>query len=171
LTELEHRGDFSIRAASPDDLQDLLDFNLAMARETEHKQLDPDTLKQGLQRLLSAPELGFYLVAECDRQVVACLMITSEWSDWRNGLFWWIQSVYVRQAYRRRGAFSALFESIRQRALRRSDVCGLRLYVERDNQGAQLCYRNAGMTETAYRLFERSCSGTDTKPMSVAHAP
>jgi len=136
------------------DLPHLLEFNQAMAEETEGRSLDPSTLRQGLDRLLQSPQMGFYLVAQSASSAVGCLMVTSEWSDWRNGLFWWIQSVYVRPTYRRQGVFRSLFEFVRQRARQHPDVCGLRLYVERDNGNAQACYRTLGMSETAYRMYE-----------------
>jgi ribosomal protein S18 acetylase RimI-like enzyme len=93
-------------------------------------------------------------VAECDGRVVAGLMITYEWSDWRNGLFWWIQSVYVRPEFRRRGIYRKMYAHIRQAASMNGNVCGLRLYVERDNQSAQTTYASLGMSKTHYLIFE-----------------
>jgi len=109
----------------------------------------------GVRRLLAQPALGFYLVAEAAGEVVAALMVTSEWSDWRNGRFWWLQSVYVLPAWRRRGVFRALHAHVAAAAAREPDVCGLRLYVERGNLAAQATYRALGMDTTDYLLLER----------------
>jgi GNAT superfamily N-acetyltransferase len=129
-------------------------FNTSLAWETEGKRLDPETITRGLQNLLRRPELGFYLIAEVEGEVAGALMITTEWSDWRNGLFWWIQSVYVRAEYRRQGVFKLLFEEVKQQARKDEEVCGLRLYVEHTNHTAQRAYSALGMEETGYRLFE-----------------
>ena len=143
-----------VRPATESDAATIADFNRAMAWETEHKTLDPATIHAGVHSLLSRPEYGFYLVAETETQVVGCLLVTFEWSDWRNGLFWWIQSVYVHPDFRRRGVFKALYGAVEAKARETPDVCGLRLYVERDNDTAQKTYAALGMTETPYRLFE-----------------
>ncbi len=125
-----------------------------MAKETEHKTLDVDTVNAGVRGLLLRPGYGYYLVAELAERVVGCLLVTFEWSDWRNGLFWWIQSVYVSPEARRRGVFKAMYRTVEARAGESENVCGLRLYVERDNNTAQATYRALGMKKTAYRLFE-----------------
>jgi ribosomal protein S18 acetylase RimI-like enzyme len=109
--------------------------------------------------LIAQPALGFYLVAEMQGEVVGCLMVTTEWSDWRNGRFWWIQSVYVPAAWRRRGVFRALYGHVTSAAAREPDVCGVRLYVERENAVAQSTYRSLGMSETDYLLFEQLKAG------------
>ena len=129
-----------------------------MALETENKQLDPDTIHRGVAALFESPELGFYLVAEQDGKVVACLMITTEWSDWRNGIFWWIQSVYVVAEARRQGLFSLLYEHVAAKAKSDPKVCGFRLYVEKENHVAQSVYLSLGMSETDYKLFETEIS-------------
>jgi len=143
-----------IRKATPRDVDTLAYFNTAIAWETESKRLDPDTITRGVENLLRRPELGFYLLAELEGQIAGALMITSEWSDWRNGLFWWIQSVYVRAEYRRQGVFRHLYEEVERQARKDKDVCGLRLYVEHNNHTAQRTYRSLGMEETNYRLYE-----------------
>jgi ribosomal protein S18 acetylase RimI-like enzyme len=143
-----------VRAARVGDADAIARFNAAMAFETEGKRLRPDVLGAGVRRLLAEPGLGFYRVAEAQGEVIACLMVTTEWSDWRNGRFWWIQSVYVQPAWRRRGVFRALYADVRAAALRESDVCGLRLYVEHENTVAQATYRSLGMQQTDYLLFE-----------------
>jgi GNAT superfamily N-acetyltransferase len=135
-------------------VESLLEFNLAIALETEGRKLNQDTLRCGLQAVLNDPALGFYCVAECDDQVVGSLMVTTEWSDWRNGVFWWIQSVYVVPDYRGRGIFRSLYEHIQTLALDHN-VCGFRLYVERDNNIAQSTYEKLGMHQTVYQMFEQ----------------
>jgi len=148
-------ADLSVRAARADDADSIASFNAAMAWETEGKRLLPEVLGAGVRRLLAEPALGFYLVAQAHGEVVGCLMVTTEWSDWRNGRFWWIQSVYVPQAWRRRGVFGALYAHVTDAAAREPDVCGVRLYVERENAVAQATYRHLGMDETDYLLFEQ----------------
>ena len=143
-----------IRAAIQGDAATLAQFNAAMALETEDLALDPATVRAGVDTMLNQPSLGFYLVAVNNGATVGSLMITSEWSDWRNGLFWWIQSVYVTPQSRRLGVFSRLFAEVRTMAAAQGNVCGLRLYVERDNGPAQQTYRRQTMTETPYRLYQ-----------------
>ncbi|HEX2545738.1 MAG TPA: GNAT family N-acetyltransferase [Ramlibacter sp.] len=143
-----------IRAAREEDADTIAAFNAAMAFETEEKRLMPQVVAAGVRRLLAEPALGFYLVAQAEGEIVGCLMVTTEWSDWRNGRFWWIQSVYVRPAWRRRGVFRALYEYVSRTAAAQADVCGLRLYVEQENRGAKATYRSLGMTQTDYQLFE-----------------
>ena len=143
-----------IRDAVKEDAETLVDFNLRMASETEGKALDPRVLAAGVKAVLEDPKWGFYLVAEIDGRIAGSLMVTTEWSDWRNGVFWWIQSVYVEPEYRRRGIFRALYREVEERAGRSPQVCGCRLYVERDNAAAQATYTRLGMTETHYKLFE-----------------
>jgi len=104
--------------------------------------------------LMSNPHNGFYLVVEVEGCIVASLMITTEWSDWRNGLFWWVQSVYVVAEWRRKGLYSKLYEEVKAQAQQHDDVCGYRLYVEHDNNVAQQAYQYLGMEETRYKLFE-----------------
>lgn len=144
----------TIREARPGDLESIVDFNLAMALETEAKQLPRDTVKSGVAGCLEVPARGFYLVAECGGHVVGSLMVTREWSDWRNGDFWWIQSVYVIPEFRKTGVFRSLYSEARQRALASDQVCGCRLYVEKHNESAQTVYRKLGFSETDYRFYE-----------------
>jgi ribosomal protein S18 acetylase RimI-like enzyme len=144
-----------IRRAQAADADVIASFNIAMAHETEGKRLLPEVVGRGVRRLIAEPALGFYLVAETGGEVVAVLMITTEWSDWRNGRFWWLQSVYVRPAWRRRGVFRALYAHVTAAAAAEPDVCGFRLYVERENRAAQATYRALGMHETDYLLLEQ----------------
>jgi ribosomal protein S18 acetylase RimI-like enzyme len=143
-----------IRPATAGDAEALVDFAAAMALETERKVLLRDVISTGVHHLLAHPGMGFYLIAESDGEVAGSLMVTTEWSDWRNGNFWWVQSVYVRPEFRRRGVYRQLYEYLQKRAAEDPAVCGFRLYVERDNLRAQATYRAAGMEQTHYILFE-----------------
>lgn len=143
-----------IRLATPGDAAALTEFNAAMARETEHKELLPEVVGAGVHTLLNNPASGFYVVAEKNSLVVAALMITKEWSDWRNGSFWWIQSVYVRPEWRRKGVYTRLYRQVQELAAKDPAVCGFRLYVERENGRAQATYRKLGMNATRYLVFE-----------------
>jgi ribosomal protein S18 acetylase RimI-like enzyme len=143
-----------IRHATHDDRDDLVRFQIAMAQESEDKGLDAAQLARGIQHLLNQPTEGFYLVAQINASNVGALMVTYEWSDWRDGRFWWIQSVYVDAKFRRRGVYSALHHYVRSAAKADPEACGIRLYVERENQAAQSTYLALGMLETRYRLFE-----------------
>lgn len=144
----------TIRIATEDDLETLATFNEAMARETEDKTLDPATVRAGVHALLNDPSRGFYLVAEHESDVVGALMVTTEWSDWRNATFWWLQSVYVKPSARQQGVYSALYDHVKQQARTEGGVCGLRLYVERSNVAARQAYLALGMTETSYCMYE-----------------
>ena len=143
-----------VRRATAADAASLAEFNIAMALETEDHPLDRSTVLSGVTRVFQQPEHGFYLVAECDKTVVGALMLTKEWSDWRDGLWWWIQSVYVIKAQRQRGVFRTLYKHVCDLAQSEGNVCGIRLYVEKDNSSAQSVYREMGMLETHYRLYE-----------------
>jgi ribosomal protein S18 acetylase RimI-like enzyme len=143
-----------IRVATPDDAATLVEFNAAMARETERKELLPEVIGAGVRSLLANPASGFYVLAEEDGQVVGSLMITKEWSDWRNGDFWWIQSVYVQPEARRRGVYRSLYRHVQDLAAADPGVCGFRLYVDRDNAAAQGTYGALGMKPTRYLVFE-----------------
>ncbi len=144
----------NIRLAQLNDAKKIAQYNQVMAKETEGKVLSPDVLQAGVKSLLENPSQGFYVVAEVDTKVVSCLMITREWSDWRNGVFWWIQSVFVEEEYRRRGIYRRMYEFIKELANNKEDVCGFRLYVEQDNMIAQETYSALGMTKLPYLVFE-----------------
>lgn len=146
----------SIRNAVPADTAVIIEFNRRLAWETEEKELDLPTLSKGVAAALSDPAKGFYLVAEnAAGEVVGQLAITLEWSDWRNGWFWWLQSVYVRADHRRQGVFNALTEAVLERARAAGDVIGLRLYVEDENHPAQETYKRLGFQRLSYQFFER----------------
>lgn len=148
-----------IRNAVREDGPKLVQFNLSIARETEDMQLDDQVLTSGINAVFDDPKRGFYLVAEVDGKAAGSLMVISEWSDWRDGAFWWIQSVYVEPEFRRNGVFRALYEEVRKRAGNTSRVCGCRLYVERDNAAAQTTYARLGFVETNYKVFEELFPG------------
>jgi ribosomal protein S18 acetylase RimI-like enzyme len=142
-----------IRPATPADLTTLLDFNARLAYETEGKTLDQAVLTRGILAIFADPNKGFYTLAEEAGVIVGQCLVTFEWSDWRNGFYWWIQSVYVREAARRTGVFSSLYEHVQRQACAAPDVIGLRLYVERDNTRAQATYTKLGMTDEGYQLM------------------
>jgi len=144
----------TVRKAKKSEAETLIQFNIAMALETEQKQLEKNKIGPGVKALFRKPEYGFYLVAEVQNRIVGSLMITKEWSDWRNSLFWWIQSVYVVPEYRRRGVYRMMYQKIRNLAKNNPEVCGCRLYVEKENIPAQKTYLNLGMSETHYKMFE-----------------
>lgn len=143
-----------IRPATIDDASIVADFNIAMALETENLKLAPDTVNKGVRHLIEHSELGFYLVAVRDDKVVGSLLVTTEWSDWRNGVFWWVQSVYVAPSFRRQGIYRSLYAEVQQLASSKN-VCGFRLYVEKENLPAKQTYEKLGMHETHYRMYEQ----------------
>ena len=145
----------TIRHATPADAAVVVEFNRRLALESEGKTLDLAVLTAGVTAGLADAARGRYFLAEADGEVVGQMMITFEWSDWRNGWFWWIQSVYVRADARRRGVFRRLYEHVRQLASQSPDVIGLRLYVERDNHPAQQTYAQLGMETTGYLVLEK----------------
>ena len=144
-----------IRTANAADVARLAEFNCAMALETEGLVLNPVIVRAGVARLIANPALGCYRVAECGGKVVACVLVTTEWSDWHNCHYWWIQSVYVSPAHRRQGVFRALYQAVLAAARTNGEVASLRLYVEQDNQRAQFTYQQLGMTPSHYRVFEQ----------------
>ena len=150
-----------VRLAGAGDADVLVAFNRAMALETEGKALREETASRGVAGLFANPSLGFYVVAEAGGEVVGSLMITTEWSDWRNGSFWWVQSVYVRPDSRRQGVYRRLYRFVGDMAAEDPDVCGFRLYVERENSTARQAYRALGMEETGYVMFEDLKDGVD----------
>ena len=145
---------YTIRAATPDDAPVIAGYNSAMALETEGKDLDPALIGPGVASLFDDPGRGCYWVAEADSEVIGQLMITYEWSDWRNGNVWWIQSVYVHPDWRRNGVFSALYHHVQSLAAATPGVIGLRLYVEENNVRAQQTYEALGMTRPNYLVME-----------------
>lgn len=143
-----------IRLAKKEDAAALVEFNQAMALETEGKLLDPETLRQGVEAVFASNDKGFYVVAEDSSRIVGGLMVTFEWSDWRNGWFWWIQSVYVVPDARGKGLYSQLYDFVKDKGSLNGDVRGFRLYVERDNLGARRVYEKVGMKRSHYEMYE-----------------
>lgn len=142
-----------VRPARRSDAELLVEFNRALARETEALELELDVLTRGVRAALSDPGRGEYRICELDGVACASLLITREWSDWRCGWVWWIQSVFVAPSARLRGTYRALHTSVLNDA-RRCGAKGVRLYVERSNAGAQRTYESVGMARSHYELFE-----------------
>lgn len=146
--------DFTIRDATPADAATIADYNSRMAEETEDRTLDPDVIGPGVIEILSDENKGRYWVAEFDQTIIGQVMVTYEWSDWRNATIWWIQSVYVPLEFRRKGVFSALYRHVESLVAAEPGVCGLRLYVENNNHRAQRTYESLGMVKPSYLVME-----------------
>jgi GNAT superfamily N-acetyltransferase len=142
-----------VRPARLEDADTLVDFNLRMAQETEHLKLDRDTLAAGVRAAIADPAKARYFVGEIDGRLAGMLMLTLEWSDWRNGEIWWIQSVYVHSDFRRMGVFKSIYRHVEDLA-RKSNAVGLRLYVVHENKTAQETYRQLGMELSEYLVME-----------------
>ena len=154
---------YRIRSATDADTGLLAQWAAAMALETEHKHLDPDTLHAGIATGIADVAKARYFIAMQDAALaghetvgmpVGTLMLTSEWSDWRNGDWWWIQSVYVPPSHRRQGVFAGLYRHVEQLARATRGVVGLRLYVEHGNADAQRTYQSLGMVDAGYAIYE-----------------
>jgi ribosomal protein S18 acetylase RimI-like enzyme len=143
-----------IRTGQTTDLQALVNFNQAMALETENLQLDSDTLTLGVSTLLDHPEKGCYLVAELGGEIVGSLMVTFEWSDWRAKNYFWIQSVYIRPENRRQGIYGKLYQAVKDLAKKQGGAASFRLYVENENIAAQKTYEALGMEQSYYLMYE-----------------
>ena len=146
-----------IRKARLEDLERIVDFNVEMAEETEGKILDRSVVREGVKTVLKDGAKGFYLLSECDRggKVLAGqLMVTFEWSDWRNKNFWWIQSVYVDKEFRNKKVFSGLYGAVAKMAMSEGRVGGLRLYVDKNNNSAKQVYESLGLRKTDYEILE-----------------
>lgn len=148
-------GRISYREAAPEDAPAIVDFQLRMARETEDVELDSPTVHRGVDAIFGNPDLGRYFVAELDGNIVASLLITYEWSDWRARTVWWIQSVFVVPEARRRGIYGGLYRHVLDLAGRDETIAGIRLYVDRRNVAAQDVYTRLGMNGEHYLVFER----------------
>jgi ribosomal protein S18 acetylase RimI-like enzyme len=144
----------NIRTATAKDAASLIEFNQAMALETEGKHLETDVLKNGVEAVFADDKKGFYVVAEQDELIVGGLMVTYEWSDWRNSWFWWIQSVYILPEARGQRIYSQLYDFVKAQANEDGSVCGVRLYVETENAHAQRVYEKVGMKTSHYLMYE-----------------
>jgi len=152
---LTSRIETKVRQARLSDAPFIVNANVCLALETEGKHLPLDRVTAGVTALLSDESKGTYFIAEADGQVAGQLLITREWSDWRNGHFWWIQSVYVVEQFRGAGVFRALFEQVHALAKAQPDVCGIRLYMEAHNNRARQAYERLGLKQTDYQVFEK----------------
>ena len=146
-----------IRIAEINDLNVLVEFNKSMALETEDLILDVLKINAGVRAILENESYGYYLVAEKNNVIIGALMVTKEWSDWRNGFFWWIQSVYIKHDFRKQGIYKELYNFVKQLALKENNVVGFRLYVEKNNEIARKVYESLGMEETHYYMYEEIC--------------
>ena len=147
-------NEVSVRKAGLPDCEVLACFQEEMALATEDKRLDPATIRAGVRAVFEEPSRGFYFIAVRGESVIGALFVTTEWSDWRNGDFWWIQSVFVLEGERRQGVYRRLHDEVRRLAREQGDIVGIRLYVEKENEVAQATYRRMGMCEMRYLLFE-----------------
>lgn len=146
--------DFIIRKAERQDIEELIGFQQKLAHETEGITLDATILRKGLNALFDDTSKGFYNVAVLENEVIGCHMITYEWSDWRNGWVYWIQSVYIKERYRKHGVFKKMYESLKLQILKTPEIIGLRLYVDKTNLRAQAVYKAMGMNGEHYTVFE-----------------
>ncbi len=143
-----------IRKGNIKDAEIIIDFQQKMAKETEDLKLDNNTITQGVHAVFEDASKGTYYVAEDDGKVIASLMTTYEWSDWRNGCVLWIQSVYVLPEYRQKGVYKQMYEYLKQMVIKSDKYLGLRLYVDLTNERAQKVYTKLGMNGEHYKLFE-----------------
>ncbi|HBL73719.1 MAG: GNAT family N-acetyltransferase [Bacteroidetes bacterium GWF2_42_66] len=143
-----------IREAQPADAEAIVRFQIEMAKETESIELDRPTVEKGVAAVFADREKGTYYVADDNGKVVASLLTTYEWSDWRNGTVLWVQSVYVLAEYRRKGVFSAIYQHVKSKVLNDNSLKGIRLYVEQNNSRAQAVYERSGMTAEHYQMYE-----------------
>ena len=146
--------DIQYRDANLRDLLDIVDFQILMARETENIELNRHIVTRGVEAVFEDRNLGRYFIAEADGETAGSLLITPEWSDWRNGVVWWIQSVFVAAEFRRKGIYAGLYAHVRMIAEKNESVKGIRLYVDRRNKAAQDVYRRLGMNGDHYQVFE-----------------
>lgn len=144
----------SIRKSKAQDIDVIAGFQQRLALETENFNLDLTTVKKGMRAMLDDPSRGTYFIAEVDGEIAGCHSITYEWSDWRNGMVWWLQSVYVVEKHRKNGVFKAMFDNLRNMIAADPNVAGLRLYVDKSNERAQNVYKAMGMNGEHYSVFE-----------------
>lgn len=154
LDPLKESPEIAVRRAVSADSEAIVGFNLSMASETEGKTLSAALLTSGVAAVFDDPSKGFYVIAEDGGRPVGSLLVTTEWSDWRNAFFWWIQSVYVEPASRGRGVYRRLHRWVENTARSEGNVCGLRLYVDAENAAARSVYERMGMSRSRYDFFE-----------------
>lgn len=145
---------FSVRMAASGDRDVIVENIVRMALESEGKVLEPKRVAHGMERFLAEPSRGFYLLVRHEGQVVGQCMITPEFSDWRDGEYWWVQSVYVSLEHRRKGVLRAILDETRRLAREKGDVFGIRLYVDRDNRNAIEAYRRLGLPDSHYMMMD-----------------
>ena len=143
-----------IRNAKQKDIETIAKYNIKMALETENKYLDKKIITAGVSSIINDSSKGIYWVMEMDKIIIGQLMVTYEWSDWRNGMMWWIQSVYVPKEHRRQGVYSKMYNNLLELAQLDSECCGIRLYVEKENKKAQKTYKKLGMKNAGYEIME-----------------
>jgi GNAT superfamily N-acetyltransferase len=144
----------NIRLAGKHDISSFIEFNTAMALETEGKHLDPNVLRPAVESIFDDKSRGFYVVAEDEGEIAGGLLVTLEWSDWRNAWWWWVQSVYIRPEARGKRLYSQLYDFVKERAVAAGDVYGIRLYVEHKNTHAQRVYEKLGMQQSPYLMYD-----------------
>jgi len=144
-----------IRRGEERDVQSIADNNIQIAKESENRDLNPSTAREGVFSVLRNESHGFYLLAEKNSRIIGQMMITFEWSDWSNGLYWWIQSVFVEPGSRKQGVFRALYRHLSELAESTGGVCGLKLYAHQSNRKAMQTYLAVGMKQSPYVLFEK----------------
>jgi ribosomal protein S18 acetylase RimI-like enzyme len=147
-----------VRPARQEDVSLMVRWQMAMALETEDKPLDEAVLTRGIQRAFEDAQKGRYFIAEIEGRPAGTLMLTWEWSDWRDGWWWWIQSVFVDEAFRRRGVYRAMYAHVLELAQADPEVRGIRLYVEHENANARRTYEFLGMKESGYVMYEKAIS-------------
>ena len=143
-----------IRYANTEDIETIAGFQSAMALETENMTLAPETVQRGVKSVFEDPSKGFYLVSEEEHEVIACLMITLEWSDWRAQTIWWIQSLYVKPEWRQKGVYKNMYRHLNEIVHTDNSIGGIRLYVDKSNIRAQKVYEALGMDGEHYRFYE-----------------
>lgn len=144
----------SIRRATVADIDSIITWQIAMAQETEGLVLDRATVRRGVTHVFESPNLGYYLVADVEGQLAGCMLVLSEWSDWRAGMVLWLHSVYIEPPKRKMGVFKAFYECVKKSVMNDSKLRGIRLYVDKSNKSAASVYRKLGMSSEHYELFE-----------------
>jgi len=154
ITNYKNESSIKIRKAKIEDLETIVKFNYNLAKETEDKKLDLEILTKGVEAILSDSAKGQYYVYVIDGKVVGQIMHTYEWSDWRNGMFLWVQSVYVDADYRKKGIYKKLYNQVKNICDNNEGITGIRLYVEKENSNAKATYKSLGMYECNYHMYE-----------------